>query len=106
MIVTDAFNSLKEKIVQRAKGCGQEIFINKVLLGEQYLTCENVFAGKPNVDSIHFHCWDTISHSLGVLPRSPSGTIWEGSLCYRQTNNSPKKVWRNNRTSCCQQGMG
>lgn len=54
MIVTEALNSLKEKMLQRANGCGQEIFINKVLLGEQYLTCENVFAGKPNVDSIHF----------------------------------------------------
>lgn len=57
MIVTEALNSLKEKMFQGANGCGQKFFSNNVLLDEQYLTSETVFAGKPNVDST-FHFQD------------------------------------------------
>ena len=53
MIVTEALNSLKEKMFQRANDV-VKIFSVTMLLDEQYLTSETVFAGKPNVESIHF----------------------------------------------------
>lgn len=85
MIVTEALSRLKEKIVQRVNGCGQEIFINKVLLGEQYLTCENVFAGKPKC---RLYPFSLLGHHLTFFTSLAQKPFWyySGRVFMLQTN--------------------
>lgn len=85
MIVTEALSRLKEKIVQRVNGCGQESFINKVLLGEQYLTCENVFAGKPKC---RLYPFSLLGHHLTFFRSLVQKPFWyySGRVFMLQTN--------------------
>lgn len=67
-------------MLQRVNGYGQEMFISRVLLGEQHLTWENVFAGKPNVGSIHLQPWGYHLTFFWGLAQKPSGTVQKRSL--------------------------
>jgi hypothetical protein len=51
--------------------------MNRVLLGEEHLTWENILLGKQSAGSIHLHPWE---HSFGILPERDHDIVQEVSL--------------------------